>query len=30
MALNYPRDEYKNSIDSKARAELQLLGEVKA
>jgi len=30
MALNYPRHEYKNSIDSKARAELQLLGEVKA
>jgi len=29
MALNYPKHEYKNSIDSKARTELQLLGEVK-
>ncbi len=29
MALNYPKHEYKNSIDSKARTELQLLGETK-
>lgn len=29
MALNYPKHEYKNSIDSKARTELQLLGEAK-
>jgi tetratricopeptide (TPR) repeat protein len=29
MALDYPRHEYKNSIDSKARTELQLLGDTK-
>ncbi len=29
MALNYPKHEYKNSIDSKARTELQLLKEAK-
>lgn len=29
MALNYPKHEYKNSIDSKARMELQRLGEAK-
>jgi len=29
MALNYPKHEYKNSIDSKARSELQLLDEAK-
>ncbi len=30
MALNYPKHEYKNSIDSKAKTELQLLSESKA
>lgn len=29
MALDSPKHEYKNSIDSKARAELQLLSEAK-
>ncbi len=29
MALDSPKHEYKNSIDSKARTELQLLGEAK-
>ena len=29
MALDYPKHEYKNSIDSKARTELQLLDEAK-
>jgi tetratricopeptide (TPR) repeat protein len=29
MALNYPRHEYKNSIDSKAKSELQLLNNAK-
>jgi len=29
MALNYPKHEYKTSIDSKARTELQLLNEAK-
>jgi tetratricopeptide (TPR) repeat protein len=29
MALDSPKHEYKNSIDSKARSELQLLNETK-
>lgn len=29
MALSFPKHEYKNSIDSKARSELQLLSESK-
>ncbi len=30
LALSYPKHEYKNSIDSKARTELELLNQTKA
>jgi len=30
LALSYPKHEYKNSIDSKARTELESLSTVKS